>query len=106
MASNFADDIADRIEEAFPGERIYILPPEDVRLVYPCWIIEYKHTKGYHGDNRTIFLGNRFKITHITKDCVELDSVGKVLRLFQRISKDGERQVFDGLSHDYYTIYC
>ncbi len=98
-----SDDLIAELIEILGSENVYFQPPASVKLSYPCFVMELSNTYTRRADNKAYNNINRYSITHIFKS-LSKELKDEVLNHFEMVSHDN-RQIVDGLYHDYFTLY-
>ena len=98
------EDLGSKLK-AIVGESrmVKFQPGPSVKLTYPCVLYELSNVSTIRADDKSYLNCRRYQVTHIYKS-VDGDLIDKFLENFEYISYDN-RQIVDGLYHDYFTIY-
>lgn len=91
--------------KAIIGEdkKVKYQPGPSVNLTYPCILYELANVSSIKADDKNYLNHRRYQVTHIYKS-VDGELIDEFLSRFEMISYDN-RQIVDGLYHDYFTIY-
>lgn len=84
--------------------KVYFQPPSNVRLEYPCWIIERTTAYQPKANNKTYLFRPGYKCTHINRTEPDPDIIHKLGRLYERVQYQNH-YVADNLHHDVFLIY-
>lgn len=85
------------------GYDIKYQPKSATKLTYPCILYELSKVDVRHAEDKPYLMTKRYRITHIYKS-IDNELIEEFLNAFDYVSYDN-RQIVDGLYHDYYTIY-
>ena len=85
------------------GKMVKYQPGPSTTLTYPCILYELSGVSSIKADDKNYLNHRRYQVTHIYKS-ISNELINEFLSRFEMISYDN-RQIVDGLYHDYFTIY-
>lgn len=83
--------------------KVYYQPPENVKLKYPCMVVELSNALIQYADNNPYLKGKRYSITLMCLDADNDEQVDKLLGL--PMCTFDRRFINDRIVHDVFTIY-
>lgn len=96
-------DLQNELKELLGSDNVYFQPPTNLRMNYPCIVMERGSGHQLDADNRTYIFTKRYVITHIGYDPDE-EMVDKLVHHFKMCKYD-RHFVSDNLQHDVFTLY-
>lgn len=93
----------DILEEEGHECKVYGQPPSNVRMVYPCIVIEENNSKIRHANNSIYKRMKHYTLTVISKDI--LDTTADDLEVDLAYCKYENHFVTDGLYHKKLSLY-
>lgn len=83
--------------------KVYYQPPENVKLKYPCIVVEMSNALLDYADNIAYFKNKRYSLTLMCLDADNDDLVDKLLDL--PMCTFDRRFITDRIVHDVFNIY-
>ncbi len=83
--------------------KIYYQPPENIRLQYPCVVVELSNALMNYADNLPYLKNKRYSLTLMCLDADNEEYVNKLLEL--SMCTFDRRFINDRIVHDVFTIY-
>lgn len=99
-----SQNLRTRLIEVSGINTVYIQPPPDNKLVYPCIMISRTAVSVKRADNKAYTIHYRYTVTRISKKDDDGEFVTKCLENFEHCYHD-RSFVTDGLYHDVLYIY-
>lgn len=82
---------------------VYFQPPENVKMVYPCFVYERDRASGIHANNELYKWNMAYTITYISKEVDTIEVIEKILAL--PMCRQDRHFKSDNLNHDVFKIY-
>ena len=83
--------------------KVYYQPPENVKLKYPCIVLELSNALIHYADNNPYFSNKRQSITLMCLDADNDEYVNKLLTI--PMCTFDRRFINDRIVHDIFSIY-
>ena len=97
------ESLADLVEDTFGKVNIYYNPPENIRMTYPCFVINLDDINDIYASNEIWNSIVRYSVTFITRK-VQEDIIPLMLSGFHDYVSFNRSFASDGLSHYVFTI--
>ena len=97
------EDFQEYLKSLFDGVEVYYMPPENVRMSYPCFVIKLDHVDNLYSNGQIYSSRIRLSVTYITKH-VDDYVIGDMLNANQYASFD-RVYTSDNLRHYVFTVY-
>lgn len=96
-------DLQNKLKELLGSEHVYFQPPKNIRMEYPCFIVQRSKANHEFADNKVYRFTKCYSITYVSTD-TDSDMVETVVNSFSMCIYD-RPFISDNLNHDVFTLY-
>lgn len=91
---------------SYPKDRVYIDPPENTHIVYPCFVVQRENASVIHAGNGPYTINVKYQVTYMTEDGREAEA--RCLDMLYKYQYCAHERSFvnDQIHHEVFTIYC
>jgi hypothetical protein len=96
-------DLQNDLKKLLGSDNVYFQPPNNLRMEYPCIVVNRSSTKQIHADNRTYFYTKRYTLTYISYE-EDPDMVDTLIKHYKMCTYE-RSFISDNLHHDVFILY-
>lgn len=98
-----SESLQNELKTLLGSNHVYFQPPPNLRMHYPCFLVERAGISGFAADNKNYLYTKQYRVTYISNE-EDPDMIDTVMKHFQMCSY-GKPFVTDNLYHDPFIIY-